>query len=321
MVETVDYHGWKNTYRLSNGLVQLYAVADIGPRIADFRTSEGDNAFYLRPNELGRAGEKDWVFRGGWRLWVSPEVRDITYVPDNQPCTAEVDGDTLRLTGVPEKASGVRKSVEIRLVPGEPRARIVSRLRNVGSKPVRYAAWSLSVMQPGGRALLPIDPGDRSAFADIRTLVLWSYARWSDPRYAFGDRLLQVDQSRVPPTAQSPAAGRRPDESKIGSDSSLGWSAYLNGGTLYVKRFPIRKGADYPDGGSTVEVYSSGEFLELENLSPLITLQPGEELVYPEEWALFSDVSIPTDPEKARAALAPYVGGAPLSVSTPGRSP
>jgi hypothetical protein len=71
--------------------------------------------------------------------------------------------------------------------------------------------------------------------------------------------------------------------------------AYLLDGTLYLKRFAHDATAQYPDGGSTIEVYSSAEFLEVENLSPLTTIQPGGEIAYLEDWWLFGDVAIPND--------------------------
>lgn len=290
-----DYHGWPDTYTLKNGRVELSITTAIGPRIVDFRLTGGENVFYLRDAELGKTGEPQWVFRGGWRLWVAPEQKETTYEPDNQRCTIEeLKNGGVRVTGPVQRGAGIQKSVEIALVPNEARARIVSRIKNIGAQPLNYAAWSLSVMRPGGRALAPIDVGDPSAFFDTRSLILWSYTKFADPRYSFGDRLVQVDQAKVQP---SPAgvAGRRPDESKIGVDTWQGWAGYLRGDVLYLKRFPHEPGGAYADGGATVEIYSSAEFIEVENLSPLVTLKPGDEIVYPEEWSLFSGASIAPD--------------------------
>jgi len=290
-----DYHGWPDTYTLSNGRVELAITTAIGPRIVDFRLTGGDNVFYLRPAELGKTGEAEWVFRGGWRLWVAPEEKETTYEPDNQRCTVEeLKNGGVRVTGPVEPRAGIQKSVEVVLVAGQPRAQLVSRIKNVSDHPVRYAAWSLSVMRPGGRALVPLDIGDPSAFFDTRSLILWSYAKFADPRYSFGDRLVQVDQGKVQPSPPG-LTGRRPDESKIGVDTWQGWASYLRENVLYVKRFPHQPGGAYTDGGATVEVYSSAEFLELENLSTLDTLKPGEQIVYPEEWSLYSGVSVATD--------------------------
>jgi hypothetical protein len=60
-----------------------------------------------------------------------------------------------------------------------------------------------------------------------------------------------------------------------------------------VKTFDYKNGAVYPDFGSSVEVYSAKENLELETLAPLKLLQPGESVAYTEQWFLFPDVPEP----------------------------
>jgi hypothetical protein len=126
-----------------------------------------------------------------------------------------------------------------------------------------------------------------------------------DPRYTFGDRLVQINQSLVAPPASS--SGRRDDESKIGVDSAQGWAAYLLGDTLYMKRFRHESAAQYPDGGATIEIYSSHEFLEVENLGPLAPLAPGEEIVSSEDWWLFDGAHIATDETAALNDLRQYI--------------
>lgn len=301
------YLGWPNTYRLDNGLIRARVVTAIGPRIVELGLKDGKNVFYVRGEETGGSAEKDWMFRGGWRLWVSPERKETTYALDNTACEAEiVGGNTLRVTAPAQDAARIRKQIDVRLEAGEPRLRLVSRIRNVGDTNLRYAAWSLSVLRPGGSAFVPLDVGPLTAFDAIRRLILWSYAEMDDPRYRFGNRLVQIDHSRVPPAPPDPS-GRRDDESKIGVDSAQGWAAYLLGETLYMKRFPHDPTGEYPDGGATIEVYSSHEFLELENLGPLTTIAPGEEIVYAEDWWLFPDVHVRSGEKEALADLQPYL--------------
>jgi len=301
-----DFRGWANTYRLSNGIVEARVATDIGPRIIDFRRVGGENVLYLRESEIGKAGEKEWVFRGGWRLWVAPETKETTYALDNETCTAEVvDQRMVRVTAPPQPAAGIRKQVEVSLAPGEPRLRIQARIKNIGDRPVTYAAWSLPVLRPGGRAFVPLDKGSLTAFDAIRRLILWSYAEFGDPRYRFGDRLVVIDSAKIKPARQG-QAGRRDDESKIGVDSAAGWAAYQHGNTLFFKRFPYDPQGEYIDGGATVEVYSSAEFLELENLGPLTTIEPGQELVLPEHWWLFAGVVVPEAEPAALRVLERY---------------
>lgn len=301
------YRGWPNTYRLDNGEVEVRVVTDVGPRIIDVRRRGGENLFYVRDAEAGKGGEKEWVFRGGWRLWISPEVKETTYALDNAPCSAEIlDGGGLRVSGPPQPESGLQKIVEVRLADGAPRVHVEGRLRNVTDHPLTYAAWSLPVLRPGGRAFVPLDVGPPDSFDSIRRLILWSYTRFSDPRYAFGDRLVQIDQAAVKPAPAS-RQGRRGDESKIGTDSSQGWAAYLLGTTLFLKRWTVEEG-ERTDGGATTEIYSSHEFLELEHLGPLRTIAPGEEIRLAEEWTLLDGVTLPRDERGALEALERLLG-------------
>jgi hypothetical protein len=307
------YRGWPNSYRLANGRIEAVVVTAVGPRIIELKSAGGKNLFHVREAEAGGHGEAEWVFRGGWRLWIAPERRETTYVLDNAPCTAEViDGTTLRVIGPPQPAAGIQKSIEVSLDAEQPRLHVVSRIRNIGQQPLTYSAWSLSVMRPGGRAFVPLDVGALDAFDATRMLRLWSYTELGDARYRFGDRLVQIDPAKVSP-APATQKGRRDDESKVGVDSAQGWAAYLLDGTLYLKRFAHDATAQYPDGGSTIEVYSSAEFLEVENLSPLTTIQPGGEIAYLEDWWLFGDVAIPNDEHTALSALEGYVKRAALA--------
>lgn len=287
-IEKETRPGWPNTYRLSNGLVEARVLTDVGPRIIDVRPAGGENVFYVRPAEAGKSGEKEWVFRGGWRLWISPERRETTYALDNEPCKAEViDGRALRVTGPPQPEAGIQKIVEVILAEDQPIVEVKARIRNISDEPVTYAAWSLAVMRPGGRAFVPLDVGPPTSFDAIRRLILWSYTRMDDPRYVFGDRLVQIDQSKVP--AAPAVEGRRADESKIATDSKQGWAAYLNGDVLFTKRWKNEDG-ERTDGGATTEIYSSHEFLELEHLGPLRTIAPGEEIRLDETWSIRTGV-------------------------------
>jgi len=305
------FRGWRNTYRLSNGLIEARVVTDIGPRIMDFRPVGGANLLYVRESEAGKSAEDSWVQRGGWRLWVAPERIETTYALDNAACQAELVGETmLRVTGPPQPVAGIQKQIQATLNPGEPRLRITSRIKNIADRPLTYAAWSLPVMRPGGRAFVPLDVGPLTAFDATRRLLLWSYARFDDPRYHFGDRLVQIDHRRVGPG--NAGAARGSDESKIGVDSAQGWAAYLVDGMLFLKRFPHDPTGQYPDGGATIEVYSNHEFLELEHLGPLTTIQPRDEIVLPEDWWVFPGVSIPEGEAEALAVLEAHVGRTPF---------
>lgn len=314
------FRGWQDTYRVANGLVEARVVTEIGPRILELRPSGGESLFHLRDDEAGGRGEPVWRFRGGWRLWLAPERRETTYALDNAPCAvSRPDARTLEIVGPPQPEASVRKEVVITIDADRPRIAIESRVRNVGATSVTYALWTLAVMQPGGRAFVPLDVGPPEAFDSVRRLILWSYTRMRDRRYRFGDRLVEVDHRVVPALAETvvaagtaagnAATSRRADESKIGVDATAGWAAYLHGDTLFVTRAHVEAGPR-PDGGATLEVYSSREFVELEHLGVSTVIAPGAAASLREEWWLLTGVTLPPSDageDAVWAGLAPHL--------------
>ena len=68
-VEKVEYKGWKNNLRLSNGEAELILTLDVGPRVISYKLTDGKNVFVELADQLGKSGETEWVARGGHRLW------------------------------------------------------------------------------------------------------------------------------------------------------------------------------------------------------------------------------------------------------------
>src|SRR5262249_54312551 len=82
---TPPHHGRKNNTRPSNPDAELVITLDVGPRVISYKLTGGKNVFKEFSDQLGKSGEKDWVARGGHRLWTAPEDLTRTYAPDNGP--------------------------------------------------------------------------------------------------------------------------------------------------------------------------------------------------------------------------------------------
>jgi hypothetical protein len=52
-VEKIEYKGWRNCYRVSNGEVELIVTSDVGPRVIRFGFVGGQNVFKEFPDQLG----------------------------------------------------------------------------------------------------------------------------------------------------------------------------------------------------------------------------------------------------------------------------
>jgi len=80
------------------------------------------------------------------------------------------------------------------------------------------------------------------------------------------------------------AAGRR----SSALAHRAGWVGYLNGGTLFVKRFTRQWGKAYPDRGVNYETFTNQDMLEMESLGPLVRLAPREAVEHAEQWDLLA---------------------------------
>ena len=149
-------------------------------------------------------------------------------------------------------------------------------LRNCNQWDIALAPWALSVMAPGGMAVIPQarDP-QGYPYAPDRSLTLWAYSTYADPRIVYGDKYIGLKQD---PAATGPC--------KIGFNADEGWIGYVNGGVALVKYFDVydRNEYEYPDNGCNVESYSCADFCEIETVAPLYTLTPGDECEHVEVW-------------------------------------
>ena len=300
-IEKRDFAGWPNSYWVGNGRLELVVTSDVGPRVISLRLGEGPNLFSVREDFAGQTGGEEWRNYGGHRLWHAPEEKVRTYQPDNAPVQVETLADGLRLTAAVEAKTGIRKSIEIKLDPTQPRVTVLHRLTNAGLWPVRLAPWAISVMAPGGFGISPLPTRfhpDR--LLPNRTLVLWPYTDLRDDRYYVGTDLVMLRHR----AGIDPARER----AKIGVANDEGWCAYAREGYLFLKRFPFTEGAAYPDLGASVELFTNNRMLEVETLGPLVDLAPGATVTHQEEWEVWDGIPLPFGDEAAiRARLLPLV--------------
>jgi hypothetical protein len=263
---------------LSNGRLRADVLAFAGPRVVRlFLDGIAGTLLAAMPRMTTPTPWGDYAFRGGHRLWHAPEVFPRTYVPDDAGVVLEETAGGLRLTGTVEEPTGIRKSLELALDTDEAALTLTHTLTNAGSWPVELAPWAITQLPLGGSALVPMSAPQLTEFTPNRSLVLWPYTRFDDPRLERLAEGVRVNGVAAPPL-------------KIGTFVHAGWAAYLRDGVLFVKRFTPRPGEAHADLGCNVEIYSADAFLELETLGPLERLSPGESSTHVERWELWSGV-------------------------------
>jgi hypothetical protein len=203
-----------------------------------------------------------------------------------------VQGDTILLRQEVEAATGIQKELDVTLAGAGTEVTLVHRLTNRGLWPVRLAAWGITVMAPGGVEVIPQTRVDTGLLPN-RCVDLWPYARMDDARVRWGDRFVILHQD---PAVKQPF--------KLGLTAEAGWAAYFNKSSVFVKRFPFVDGATYPDYAANYETYTTDFMLEMETLSPLQTLQPGQSLEHTESWQLFAGVEVSAESSEDEVASA-----------------
>ena len=297
-VEKTAYAGWPNCYRLSNGEVELVVTADVGPRIIRYGYVGGQNLFVELEEDIGQTGGDGWRLYGGSRLWVAPEDRVYSYGADNEPVEIEVSGTQLTALA-PVENTGVQKRIAVELADRGTEARVTYGLANRTIWPLRIATWVLTMMNRGGIAVTTLPPRGThpEILAPTNPVVLFAFTNMSDSRWSWLEKYIVL--------RQDPGNS---DPEKIGLFNPATRGAYLLNDELFVKKFDASPDEEYPDMGSSFEIFTNERFLELETLGPMRTLQPGESIEHVETWSLHRPVAVERwDDEGLDRALAPYL--------------
>ena len=304
MHEKINYCGWPNCIRLFNDEIELVVTTDIGPRIVRVGFINKQNLFYLEPEQRGKTGGDEWRIYGGHRLWLAPEAMPQSYSPDNEKVEFEVQDNYIKVMQSKEAITGIVKEMEITLSPHQNKVTVLHRLINQNLRDVEVAAWSISVLAQGGRAIVPQEPyGEGDDFLlPARPMALWQFTKMNDSRWNWGAKYIQAKQD--------PSA---PSEQKIGVLNKQGWTAYSLNGDVLLKKFDFRPDAVYPDFGCNNEIYINGHFLEIETLGPLTKLAPGAAVEHTEHW-LLTKAEVDKSEESIDSTILPLVNSFCLSV-------
>ncbi len=273
--ERFDYNGWNNCIKMSDGDVELVATTDVGPRIIRFGHIGERNLFGENKKDLGKVGGDQWRIYGGHRFWHGPEASPRCYFPDNQPVAYEMQGSTLKLTQGIETTTGMQKQIEVSL--NQNHARVLHRIINHNLWDIGLAPWALTVMNLGGRAIIPQEPYQswEERLTPVRPLVLWGYTDMSDPRWIWSKKYIQLRQDPGSSTRQ-----------KLGILNKLGWMAYCLDGQVFIKRFDYDPCCEYTDYGVNTEIYTDPGILEMETLGRYGKVRAGASVEHLEEWHL-----------------------------------
>lgn len=296
-------HGdWGAVY-LSNGLIELCVVPEIGGRIIQLWVGDQEY-FYVNPRHAGRVyppGQNDhengWKNYGGCKVWPAPQgwsgngqwPGPPDPVLDGGPYRCNIVESSrgtaaLLLRSSPDDRTGLVLSREIRIFQDDPTIRIRHKMQNTAARTVKWSIWQVT-QQPAGAT----------------TAVIVPATSW---RQIYGD-LPYRPVERGPETSLLRIRYEN-HVAKLGVKPEAGWLVTFDASRslALAETFPLFPDLAYPDD-APVQVWVNGQgsytlptgrmdasadpngcdpYLETEILSPLVELLPGQSYTFEIQW-------------------------------------
>ncbi len=274
----VEFAGYKDCISLKNDHVSVVLGPHCGGRVMGYSLGK-KQAIHLAAGQNGRTWEpgKPGFEPYGGRSDIGPE-RTIAKHPVlwMGRWKGEITGPRkARMTSQKDPATGVQLVRTFELDEKSSRLRFTQIISNISQETVEYCHWGRTMAPGGGVVLVPLTKGSRfpAKYIMYGPRALIRYWPRDENVSIRGDMLVMTPSPRYP---------------EIGVDSYAGWMAYLTkDNLLFVKRFPVYRDRIY-DGvvPSTVAVYYSRSFCEIEPIGPRETIEPGNSASFTEDWWL-----------------------------------
>jgi hypothetical protein len=263
---------------LKTSLLRLAAVHEYGPRIAHFGRLGKRNLLLWAPGKHMRG---DWDLRGGHRVWATRPLADEceeTYRADNTPAELVVESDGFRLTGALDDFNKTRRGFSVRAVSED--ALIVDNfLVNLGEMLFSGGVWALTCTVPAPRTKYCVPLSDASAWD---TFQMTFFKSWGGHRGAFDDPQIVIDKDML-----LIEPGGQENKRMLQCPKGLMAMSDPESSVVFLKKTRFFKGMTYPRHSNLAFYIGPNNFMvEMETMSPEMTLMPGETLHHEETWKL-----------------------------------
>ncbi|MGE5531460.1 MAG: DUF4380 domain-containing protein [Bacteroidota bacterium] len=293
--EEIDYHGWR-ALRLTNGMVTLVAVPDIGGRIMEYKLG-GHPYLWTNPSELGKTypqprteQDRAWHNFGGYTLWPAPPER---WKGPPDPLGSQIDGGKwtgkiltasgrnaeIEISSPEDKVTGLQITRSIKLFGSSSQVRVTEKITNISKDNADWAFVRVSS--------LPGSLEDGAKYSDKSRLYIPVNAQG---KYKDGYVTLAAGggaQYKLLPEGvlQVSYQGQK---GRIGVDSMAGWVAHVDAQHDYglIQRSAPTNLGEYPEQGASVIVDTAADqsMMTLGLYSPSRTLRPGESYEIVTDW-------------------------------------
>jgi hypothetical protein len=271
-VSRTNYHGWPGSLALDNGIAEIVIVPEVG-RIMRFGFVGEPGPFWENTALAGGAPNpkaSEWGNFGGDKTWPAPQadwpkVTPRSWPPpttfDSMPVEATVAGSVVTLASRVDEHYGIRAIRKVELDRTKPVMKVATTYEKLTGGPVKVGVWIITQLCDPVCVYIPLPA--KSA------LPAPGYVRQSErlPQdFNIRDGAITLRRGSALST-------------KIGTDSdALLW---VGERVLVLIESPRVAGCEYPDGGSSAEVYTNRDplaYVELEMLGPLRALKVGDRL-------------------------------------------
>jgi hypothetical protein len=271
VIKSIHYNGWRDSYQISNSKAEIVVVPALG-RVMQFRLAGEEGVFWENQELIGRKPQPqspDWLNFGGDKTWPAPQTNWLQLTQrawppppafDSMPLSTSIIPGGVELVSPVDPHYGIQTRRQVILDSVDPRMTITTQYEKIEGKPVKVSIWVITQMKDPVGIFLPIPKG---------SIFPAGYSKQSTgiPQdLKVKDGLLYLTR------------GTQSNE-KIGTDSdTLIWLGKKH--ILQIKSLRQPK-TEYPDNGSSAEVYTNADplpYIELETLGPLKTLKVGDKI-------------------------------------------
>ena len=269
-IRTITYHGWPDSLLMTNGVVEVVIVPAIG-RVMQFRYAGEDRGPFFENRDLdGKAPDPnsaEWINFGGDKTWPAPQDDWPKMTPrkwpppptfDSVPLKAEVKKDAVELVSPVDPNYGIRTRRIVQLEPGKAIMTIRTIYEKAQGDPVKVGVWVITQMAEPEKAGMILPPKSQYPEGYNKQMEVLPKDLKREGRF--------VSVTRDPK-----------NQAKIGSDG--GTLVWMDKDFYAQIDAPREPGAEYPDQGSSAEIYTNPDplhYVELETLGPLHTMKVGD---------------------------------------------
>ncbi|MBR2401328.1 MAG: hypothetical protein IKB01_00975 [Lachnospiraceae bacterium] len=261
-----------NCIFFDNGFVEVGIPLEYGIRIGHFSLVGKNNVFFEQPADMqDLTTEHGWRVRGGHRLWLAPESEKV-YYPDNDPIGYQLLENGVELFQREDPWLHVQKTVTL-CFADDYKVEVHHRIKNMSEDVIEASLWAVTSVVGGG--VQYIDFQNREGGMDHwHRISMWDYTNLGDKRakyFADGIKLTHMPVK---------------EKYKIGVGHPYGAVRYEMEDVTFIKDFTVLPDEKYPDGNVSYETFLCRHMVEMESLSPIQKIKPGDWAEHSETWEL-----------------------------------